>query len=64
MLARTVKQPESNIGKIVSLNPESKYEFKIGDEVVFNLKQVRGRLNLNGIHVVVPKEAILAGIYR
>jgi len=60
LLAPTTLHPDTNMGRVTALNPNSEYEFKTGDRVVFELRSVKHRLNRNGIHVIISKEGVLA----
>lgn len=51
---------DSEFAIIRALNASSQYDFKIGDRVVIQIGREKGRLNINGIHLVLNKDFVLA----
>jgi co-chaperonin GroES (HSP10) len=57
---RPVKM-DSNIGYIVNINPESKYDFNIGDKVVFNPSKSKYRYFMDKhTHIIIDKKEVIA----
>jgi co-chaperonin GroES (HSP10) len=59
-ITTNITHTDNPIGHIIGLNPDSEYEFKIGTKVLFDISMSCGRLQYDGICIILPKEAILA----